>query len=204
MANAQTVNFNYIYRFEPALITEPPVIQGFPDVDYPEAARKNGVEGTVKVTLTMTETGAVSDITVVEGLPFGVSEAVAAGMKKFKFTPAKFNDKPVALKMSIDYTISIVFVENDSNVKKPVITDKPAPIYPESGRADKVKGKVGVQALFNADGTIKLIGVSSVLPKEFDKAALEAAKNLKFQPAVHKKSKKPVSQIMTVEFDFKP
>ncbi len=48
------------------------------------------------------------------------------------------------------------------------------------------------------------MSVNSVMPKEFDKAAIEAAQKIKFEPAVHKKSKKAVSQSMTVEYSFKP
>jgi outer membrane biosynthesis protein TonB len=42
------------------------------------------------------------------------------------------------------------------------------------------------------------------MDKAFDKAAEAAAKNLKFTPAVHKKSKQPVSQAIMVEYTFKP
>ena len=51
---------------------------------------------------------------------------------------------------------------------------------------------------------LKVLGVSSVMPKEFDKAALEAAEKIHFLPATHKKSKAGVSQKLTVEYDFKP
>lgn len=40
--------------------------------------------------------------------------------------------------------------------------------------------------------------------KEFDKAAVEAASQIKFQPALHKKSHRPVTQQMTVVHQFKP
>jgi outer membrane biosynthesis protein TonB len=40
--------------------------------------------------------------------------------------------------------------------------------------------------------------------KDFDKAAEAAAKNLKFTPAIHKKSKQTVSQVVSVEYQFKP
>ena len=66
------------------------------------------------------------------------------------------------------------------------------------------KGKVEVKVLCFADGRVKIVGVSSVMPKEFDQAAVEAAARLRFQPAVHKKSKADVSQKMTVVYDFKP
>lgn len=60
--SAQQMYFNYQYEFEPAMITEPPEFLGALEVDYPEAARKYGVEGTVKVTGILGENGKVRDI----------------------------------------------------------------------------------------------------------------------------------------------
>ncbi len=58
--------------------------------------------------------------------------------------------------------------------------------------------------MFYSSGMLKVLGVSSVMPKEFDRAAQAAAAMLKFSPAIHKKSKQPVSQQITVDYDFKP
>ena len=67
-----------------------------------------------------------------------------------------------------------------------------------------MKGKVTVSVLLKPDGEVQVLGVNSVMDKAFDKAAEAAAKNLKFAPAVHKKSKQPVSQAISVEYSFKP
>ena len=202
-ANAQEFSFKYLYTFEPAMVTEGPQV-GALDVSYPEAARKNGVEGTVKASLTLGEDGKVRDIVIVQDLPYGVGEAVRSGLQKLYFKPAAAMGKPAAIKASIDYIISVFYSESDGNVSKPKILEKPQPLYPENHRAEKVKGKVAVTVMFFADGQLKVIGASSTMPREFDKAAVEAAKMLKFTPAIHKKSKQPVSQQIIVEYDFKP
>ncbi len=67
-----------------------------------------------------------------------------------------------------------------------------------------MKGKVTVSVLLKSDWEIQVLGVNSVMHKDFDKAAEAAAKNLKFTSAVHKKSKQPVSQAISVEYSFKP
>ncbi len=202
-AIAQEFSFKYLYSFEPAMVTEGPQI-GALDISYPEAAKKNGVEGTVKVSLTLGEDGKVRDIVIVQDLPHGVGEAVRAALLKLYFKPAAAMGKPAAIKASIDYIISVFYGESDGNVSKPKILEKPQPPYPENHRSEKVKGKVGVTVLFFANGQLRIVGVSSTMPREFDKAALEAAKMLKFIPAIHKKSKQPVSQQVIVEYDFKP
>ena len=203
-AKAQNISFNYYYKLDMTGATEPPQITGSPDVDFPEAARKNGVEGTLKAALTLGEDGKVRDIVVGEGLPHGVTEAVTRALQNLPFQPARRNGKPVAVKMLFDYVVAMAYDEGDKNVTKPKILEQPAAVYPEKYRAEKLKGKVQIGMMFYPDGKVKVISVGSVMPKEFDQAAAEAAAKIKFQPAVHKKSKKPVAQAMTVEYDFKP
>lgn len=204
LAKAQDIVFNYNYNLEPAMITAAPEFIGAPEIKYPDEARKNGVEGTLKVSFTIAEDGSTQNIVVEQSLPNGVDEAVKTGLQNLRFKPAKFNDKPVAVKMRFDYVVSAVYDENDKNVSKPKITSQPEPVYPAKYIGDKLKGEVTVYVLFNADGTSRVLGINSVLPKEFDTAAIEAASKIKFEPATHKKSKKNISQKMAVKYKFKP
>lgn len=201
---AQEISLKYNYQLDLSNATEPPKLNGVPEIDYPETARKNGVEGTVKISMTLGEDGRIKDINIVQGLPFGVSEAVTKGLQGLPFEPAKRNGQPIPVKMFFDYTVTAVYSENDKNVSKPKLIEKPEAVYPESQRADSVKGKVLVTVMFYEDGTVEILSVNSVMPKDFDRAAVEAAKKIKFEPAVHKKSKKAVSQQMVVEYNFKP
>jgi TonB family protein len=203
-ARAQSLSFDYYYKVDMTGADEYPQINGLPRFDFPEDARKNGVTGTLKAELTLGEDGKVRDITIVQGLPSGVTEAFTKALQNMYFEPAKRRGKTVAVKMTMDFIVTAEYAENDKNVTKAKITEKPAPVYPPNQLAEKVKGKVEVQVMLFADGKVKVVGVSSVLPKEFDKAAVEAAAKIKFQPAVHKKSKQPVSQQMTVVYEFKP
>lgn len=203
-AQAQTISFNYSSRVEMGDATDPPDIRGLPEVDYPEAARKNGVEGTLKATMTLGENGRIRDIVITRGLPHGINEALTNALLKMTFQPAQKDGQPVPVKMHLEFTVTVGFDEGDKNVTKPKIIEKPEPVYPQKYRAEKLRGKVQVGVMFNADGTLKIINVSSVMPKEFDQAAREAVAKIKFEPAVHKKSKKPVGQAVTIEYDFKP
>lgn len=201
---AQEVSISYTSRIEIFDATEPPRILALPEFIYPESARKNGVEGKLKIVLTLAKNGTVQDVVVEENLPHGVTEAVANELKQLQFQPAKRNAEPINSKMFFEFIFSAIYGESDKNISKPKIIEKPEPVYPENQKAEAVKGKVYVSILFSADGSLEVLGVSSVMPREFDRAAMEAAKNIKFQPAVHKKSKKGVSQKMTVEYNFKP
>ncbi len=204
IAKSQSISLNYFYKLEPKPLTEAPQFIGAPDINYPEEARKNGVEGTLKASFTIAEDGSTQNIVIEQTLPNGVEEAVKTGLQKLRFKPAKLMDKPVPVKMFFDYVVSAVYEENDKNVSKPKITSQPEPVYPSQYAAEKIKGEVLVAVMCNADGSINILGVSSVMPKEFDNAAKDAAAKIKFEPAVHKKSKKIVSQQITVKFKFKP
>lgn len=202
-ASAQEVSFNYYYQFGRVQADEAPQLNGV-DIDFPETARKNGVEGTLKASLVLGEDGKVRDIKILQSLPFGVEAAVVKGLQNLYFKPAKLHGQPVATPMDFDFIVTAVYGEDDKNVTKPKILEKPLPVYPAKYAAEKVKGKVSVSVLFFADGKVKVLGVNSTMPNEFDKVASEAAAKIRFQPAVHKKSKADVSQKMNVEYDFKP
>ncbi|HLA96250.1 MAG TPA: TonB family protein, partial [Pyrinomonadaceae bacterium] len=172
-ASAQQVQFNYYYKFEPAMITEPPTLGGL-EVAYPEAARKLGIEGTVKVSGTLGEDGKVRDVAIMNDLGHGTGAAVAAGLQGLHFKPASYLGKPAAMKLTIEYVVSMYYDENDKNITKPKIVDKPLPPYPASQRAAGMKGKVMVRVLFMASGEVKVLGASSVMERDFDKAAQDA------------------------------
>lgn len=203
-AIAQSVSLNYQYKLDATTATEPPEFIGAPDINYPDDARKNGIEGTLKAFFTISEDGTTKNIVIEKSLPFGVDEAVKVGLEKLRFKPAKRDGEPIETKMFFDYVVSAVYAERDKNVSKPKITSQPDAVYPSELLAEKRKGTVEVGVMFSADGSLKVLGVSSTMPKEFDQAAAKAAEQIKFEPAVHKKSKKRVSQQMVVKYKFKP
>ncbi len=203
-SKAQTLSFRYNYKLDLSNATEAPVFSTFPEISFPETARKNGVEGTLKLSLTLGEDGRIKDIIVGQGLPFGVTESVTKDIQQLKFQPAKRNGQPIAVTMMYDYVVSAVYGETDKNVSKPKITSQPEAVYPENLRSENRKDKVTVRAILFKDGTLQIVNLNSTMPKEFDRAATDAVQKLKFEPAVHKKSKQPVSQEMTIEYKFKP
>ena len=197
-------SITYDSRMEIFDATEPPKILSLPKFQYPESARKNGVEGKMKVSLTLTKNGTVQDVVVEQSLPHGVTEAITNELKQLRFQPAKKNGEPVDAKMFFDFVVSTVYSERDKNITKPKIIEKPEAVYPKNQKAQALTGKVYVSVLLSADGSVEVLGVRSALPKEFNQAATEAAKKIKFQSAVHKANNKKISQKMTVEYNFKP
>src|SRR5215203_551422 len=137
-ANAQEISFNYLYTFGGVEADQAPTINGV-DVDFPEDARKNGVQGTLKASLTLGENGKVRDIKILQTLPFGVEPAVIKALENLYFQPAKLHGQPVAIPMTFDFVVSAVYNEADKNVTKPQILEKPLPVYPAKYAAEKIK-----------------------------------------------------------------
>jgi TonB family protein len=72
--------------------------------------------------------------------------------------------------------------------------------YTEEARQNKVQGTVMLSVIFSADGQIQNIRVVRGLPDGLTEKAIEAAKRIRFQPAV--KNGQAVSVRGTLEFSF--
>jgi periplasmic protein TonB len=62
---------------------------------YPQA-QQDGIEGKIKLRFTVSETGEVSQVDVVQGIDAGLDAAVVAAAKSWRFKPAMACGKPVA------------------------------------------------------------------------------------------------------------
>lgn len=201
---AQDVRYRSLYRFESPQANQAPKFGGMPDITLSKSALKKGIEGTFKIQMTLTKEASVKDVTFEKNVPQEVRDAVLKAYRTFRFSPAKYNDEPVDSKFFLEFTVLMVYQERSKGIKKPKILSKPKAVYPSAHLAEKRKGEVEVGILFKKDGSFAILSVNSTMPRDFDKAAREAAKGIKFTPAIHKKSKKKVTMAMRVVFKFKP
>jgi protein TonB len=86
-------------------VEEMPKIKGgqkwlYDNVEYPERARKSGIEGRVTVQFIVTENGKVEEPNVIRGIGGGCNEAALEVIKRAEFTPGRQRGKPVRVKMS--------------------------------------------------------------------------------------------------------
>ena len=77
---------------------------------------------------------------------------------------------------------------------------KPEPAYTEKARRAQITGTVILKCIFASDGTVKNIRVVSGLPYGLTERAIEAARKIKFIPAL--KDGKNVSMWMQLEYNF--
>jgi TonB family protein len=84
--------------------------------------------------------------------------------------------------------------------KRASIRAKPEPTYTESARKFSVTGVVRLRLVLSATGQVTGITPITKLPHGLTQQAIEAARGIKFEPAI--KDGRPVSQYVTIEYNF--
>ena len=85
--------------------------------------------------------------------------------------------------------------------KKARMVNAPAAAYTTEARAAKAKGEVRLRLVLAADGTVKNIFPMKPLKYGLTEAAMEAARQIKFEPAI--RNGQPASQFATLSYEFK-
>jgi TonB family protein len=80
------------------------------------------------------------------------------------------------------------------------ILSKPQARYTDEGRKNNIQGSVTLKVTFSANGTIGSISTVSGLPYGLTEKAIEAARQIRFEPA--KKNGVPYSSIRTITYSF--
>jgi TonB family protein len=80
------------------------------------------------------------------------------------------------------------------------ITFKPNPVYTAEARSLKIEGEVVLEMSFGANGTLQVNRVVSGLGHGLDEAAIAAAKQIRFKPAL--RSGQPVDSVAIVHVKF--
>ena len=78
-----------------------------PEPSYTETARKNAVTGTVILKCVFRSNGSVTDIRLITGLPYGLSERAIDAARKIKFIPAIKDGKFVSMWMQLEYNFNL-------------------------------------------------------------------------------------------------
>jgi periplasmic protein TonB len=86
--------------------TVKPKPKNVPQPAYTTTARAAGVEGKVRVRLTVDETGKVVEVTVLQGLGYGLDEAALEAARDATFEPATQCGKPVRATFTISMRFS--------------------------------------------------------------------------------------------------
>ena len=78
-----------------------------PEPTYTEEARQNQVTGTLVLKVVFSANGNVTNITIVNALPDGLTENAVAAAKKIKFIPAMKDGHYVSMWMQLEYNFNL-------------------------------------------------------------------------------------------------
>jgi TonB family protein len=78
-----------------------------PKAAYTDEARTNDTQGVVTLRITFLASGEIGGITVVSGLPDGLTEQAIAAAKQIKFEPKRVDGQPVSVTMTFQYGFNI-------------------------------------------------------------------------------------------------
>lgn len=92
-----------------------------------------------------------------------------------------------------------VFMAKDTTTKV-VILSRPEPRYTEEAKRNRVNGRVMLTAVFSSSGEVTNIQVVEGQPDGLTESAVEAARQIKFTPAM--KDGRSVSQQVRLEYNF--
>jgi len=92
-------------------------------IEYPEMARRAGIEGRVTVQFIVNESGDVENAKVVRGIGGGCDETALAAVRKAKFEPGMQKGKPVRVR----YALSVNFRLQDSDFSASENSSPPPP-----------------------------------------------------------------------------
>lgn len=81
-------------------VDERPILLNQPRPFYTEEARRNKVQGVVRVRILIDASGAVKEVVVTRGLPDGLSEQAIRAAYQMRFKPAMKNGQPVSYWLS--------------------------------------------------------------------------------------------------------
>lgn len=78
-----------------------------PSTDYTEEARMHGVEGNVRLKAMLTADGKIGNVSVIRGLPYGLTEKAVDSARHVLFFPAIKDDRTVPVYVTLEYNFTI-------------------------------------------------------------------------------------------------
>ncbi len=149
---------------------------------YPAAVRAIGIEGSVEVALTILRDGGVGWVSILQADPPGYFEqAAVAGVRGWRFEPARRNDTPVECRLLT--RVRFTLVDTVDAASQPLASDRPDPVYPARLLIERVEGYAELQFELAADGSVLRPRVITAMPRgEFEVAALVAIRSWRFPP----------------------
>jgi len=72
---------------------------------YPPMARRAGIQGPVVVRGIVRRDGTIDNVEVIKDLPYGLGDAAADAVRRWRFRPAMYRGEPI----DVYYTVTVNF-----------------------------------------------------------------------------------------------
>ena len=187
--------------FRPNEVKRRAVITFKVEPSYTEEARKNRVEGVVRLRVVLNLSGWVTNIAVVKGLPDGLTGRAVAAAREIRFTPAEKDGRKVSQYAVLEYIFKLPADVGDVD-ERAIILEKPEAEYTEEARRNNVRGTVVLKVTLSGSGLVLVDSVETGLPHGLTEMAIAAARRIVFEPA--RRGGRPVAHRATVEYVFAP
>lgn len=79
----------------------------YEQIQYPDKARKMGVQGKVYALVFINEEGKVDRVEIIKGIGFGCDEVVVDAIKNSRFRPGFLYGKPIKSKLSMKFEFKL-------------------------------------------------------------------------------------------------
>lgn len=189
-----------------------------PKPQYPDQARKNGIQGEILTKVLVGADGRIEQVVIEKSSSYEILDnAAIEAVQTAEFKPARHENKPVRVWVMIPIRFTLtgtkttqpMKIEDDESIiayhvveVKPRPIEIPTPEYPELARKNGIEGRTVVRALIDFDGSISASEVYASSGNEsLDNAALSAVKRSTFEPASHEG--KPVKVWVAIPIQFK-
>jgi len=106
VGTGESVDYNGVLSV--GSVTVRPQILGRPTPGYTDEARRNQIEGSVKVSVLLKADGTVSDIKVARGLGYGLDEKAIEAARQLRFVPAQKDGHAVSVRLFLEFKFSLL------------------------------------------------------------------------------------------------
>jgi TonB family protein len=181
---------------------KPPKLIKKVEPDYPEAAKKAEIQGTVILEATTDIYGRVMSTRILRSVP-ELDQAAIDAVKQWVYEPMIIDGEP----RGVVFTVTCTFrldepVRAVGDIKPPKLIKKVEPVYPEAAKKAKIQGTVILELTTDIYGRVKNVRVLRSIP-ELDQAAIDAAKQWIYEPALIDGKPKGIIFTATVAFHLK-
>jgi TonB family protein len=190
---------------------------------YPEQAKRDRLQGTVKLSILINEEGLVYEIHTSPHNNPVLEEAAIDAVKEWKYSPTLLNGEPVPVMATV--TIVFRFSETPSddqsstppagarvwrrdpikvggNVQETKLVRKVDPVYPELALKARVQGRILLTITVDEEGYVSDVQVVSGHPL-LSEAAVNAVKQWKYSPTLLNGEPVPVMATVTIVFNLR-